>query len=364
MISEVEKKISRKFGRKHCVVVGSGTAAIYLILKSLSLKKNDSVLMPGTCCFSPAYAVKYAGLKIDFCDISLLDGCITPETLRIALDRNRDIKVLIGVHLYGNILKIDSVKKICKEYEVVFIEDACQAYGSLYKNKPCGAFGDYSVLSFGHTKVLNAGGGGAVLTDNDVIVRRIRKRADSLNSYNTRLIQQLSRKHGERYYEIQNKVRSDLSKKYLFAGLWKNYRDLFLCGISKKIVKNIELLMENENTIIRHRVKLKAIYEQELNKCLNIRVLKSPQKAIPWRFNFLLKKRCNKSFCDDLRTKGFDVSSWYPNLAGMFESDFKRKLPSADELERRIVNFWVDQTKNGKDVKKLCRFVKEYMNSN
>lgn len=354
LVSEIERTLAEKFERKHCILTGSGTTAIYLTLRTLRLKQGDAVLMPGTCCFSPAYAIKYAGLKLDFCDISLKDGCLSVKDLISAIVKNPSIKVVIGVHLYGNVMDIDSIRSICRKKEIVFIEDVCQAYGSYYKGSPCGSFGDFAVLSFGHTKILDTGGTGAVLTDKHELAESIRKEMKSISDYNPALMNSLSKKHNKEYYRIERISRRDPEKKVLFETLPERYKNLFIQSINFKVLPTLKSLIKKENTITQHRIKLASLYKELLNNCPKIEIVESEDGAVPWRFSCLVTDINTVSLCDEIRKKGFDISSWYPNLAKMFISDYRRKLKNSDNLGKRIINLWLDETKDESYVKKIC----------
>ena len=70
------------------------------------------------------------------------------------------------MHTFGHPVEIDKIKKICKKFNIILIEDAAEAFGSFYKKKSIGTFGDLSILSFNGNKIITTGGGGAILTNN------------------------------------------------------------------------------------------------------------------------------------------------------------------------------------------------------
>lgn len=363
LIKEIESELASKFDKKHCVLTGSGTTAIYLLLKALELKEEDTVLVPGTCCFAPAYAVKYAGLRLDFCDISLKDGCLTPESLESALNKNPSIKVVIGVHLYGNVMELDPITRICRKRNVFFIEDACQAYGSQYKGSLCGSWGDFSVLSFGHTKVLDAGGTGALLTNNYEAAANVRRKLKELGEYNSAKIISLSKTHKEKYYALKETSKRELQKRALFCKLFEGYKNLFIHNINNKVLPELKHLLDNEDMILRHRVKLGRLYKELLKDCLEVTHLESGHNVIPWRFSCLIENIDIVSLCNEIRKKGIDISTWYPNLASMFVTDYSRELENATILEKQVINMWVDDTKDESYVYKACSILKNLISS-
>ena len=362
LVKDIESYLTDKFSRKYCIFTGSGTTALYLLLKTLKLKEGDTVLLPGICCFSVAYAVKYAGLKLDFCDVSINDACLSTDALEASIKHNPSIKVVIGVHLYGNVLDMDSIMKICKKHRIVFIEDVCQAYGSYYKNRPCGSFGDYSILSFGHTKILDNGHGGAVLTDNSQDVEMIRNKSGKLINYDKQEHDRLSSNHSDRYYKLQALSRNNPAKIVLFEKLLKGFMENFIHGIDYSSLKRLKILLKKEHKIIAHRIKLYKLYKTTLRENSSIGLIGSDHKIVPWRFSFLIPYVNTLRLCDMLRNEGFDISTWYPNLANMFVSDNRRKLKNANIIESSVVNCWVDDTKNEKDVLNICSRILELNN--
>ena len=363
IIKEVENYLENKFSRSYCIFTGSGTTAIYILLKSLRLNEKDTILLPGICCFSVAYAVKYAGLKLDFCDVSIEDGCISTKAIELALKKNPAIKAVIGVHLFGNVLDMDAISNICKKRKIIFIEDVCQAYGSYYKKRLCGSFENYSVLSFGHTKILDSGRGGAVLTDNIQDAEIIRDELCKLRKYDNKEHDMLSMDHSNKYYEFQQILRNNPEKAVLFEKLLNGFMDLFIHGVDYSSVKKLKVLFKNENKIISHRKKLLALYRKKLKNIKNIRFLGSDNQIVPWRFSFLMNQVDIFSLCDELRSEGFDISTWYPNLANMFVSDNTRKLTNANHIENSVLNLWLDESIDEQGVAVICSRMIELSNN-
>jgi dTDP-4-amino-4,6-dideoxygalactose transaminase len=76
------------------------------------------------------------------------------------------------MHSYGHPCEIDKIKEICKEYSIFLIEDAAESLGSFYKNKHTGTFGELGALSFNGNKIITAGGGGAIITNDKILARK------------------------------------------------------------------------------------------------------------------------------------------------------------------------------------------------
>src|SRR5690606_32614057 len=92
--------------------------------------------------------------------------------------RNRQtgrlLKAVVSMHVFGHPVDADALDAVAVEYGLIHVEDAAEALGSRYKDRPAGSLGRVSALSFNGNKIVTTGGGGAVLTDDEAIARRVR----------------------------------------------------------------------------------------------------------------------------------------------------------------------------------------------
>jgi len=164
---KVEKKIAKRFNKKNCLLTNSWTNAVIGILKSLSLKKNDEVIIPSLTFVACANVVELSGAKIVFADVD-------PKTLLLSMDDcikkiTPKTKVIMPVHLYGNLFDTKKLKdKINKKIKI--IEDCAHTfYGKYSNNKDLGYYSDFAVFSFYATKNITCGEGGAIITNHNNI---------------------------------------------------------------------------------------------------------------------------------------------------------------------------------------------------
>ena len=161
-----------RVGVSHAVALSSGTAALALGLKVLSIKCGDEVILPTYVCRSVLEAVKASGATPILCDVSPT-GVIDSNTVKPHMTRRT--RAIIAVHNIGPCLcDITSLKHL----GVYVIEDACQAFGLRVKGQFAGGFGDLGIYSFHATKCLTTGEGGMLVTAND----RLGCRARNLSS--------------------------------------------------------------------------------------------------------------------------------------------------------------------------------------
>jgi dTDP-4-amino-4,6-dideoxygalactose transaminase len=163
-IKDFEKQFAKYTGTKYCFTLNSGTAAIFSALIACNLKPADNVIVPAYSFFSAATAVKNAGAKIKFCDVDINTFNVDPKSFQEQIDKNT--RAIIVVHMFGNPCDMDNINKIAKKNNIIVIEDACQAHGSVYRNKKVGNLGDIAAFSFHISKNLPVMEGGAVVTNN------------------------------------------------------------------------------------------------------------------------------------------------------------------------------------------------------
>jgi dTDP-4-amino-4,6-dideoxygalactose transaminase len=172
-----EKEFASFCGTKYAVGVNSGTDALFLSLKAIGIKEGDSVIVPVNTFIATAFAVVYTGAKPIFVDCSEEDFNLDLSQVEDVLKKYKNkfnIKAIMPVHLYGQCCNMDEVVNLAKKYELLIVEDACQAHGAKFKNKPAGSFGECAAFSFYPSKNLGCfGDGGIVVTNNESIYNKI-----------------------------------------------------------------------------------------------------------------------------------------------------------------------------------------------
>ncbi|GBF75157.1 hypothetical protein PA598K_03542 [Paenibacillus sp. 598K] len=178
--TRLEIALARTAGVAHAVAVSSGTAALHLALLAAGVQAGDEVIVPALTFVATANAVSYCGAVPHFADSSLPDLGLSPERLEAHLQREseqigrvcrnrrtgRTIRALIAVDALGHPADLPALTAICRRYRLTLIEDAAAALGSMRDGVPCGAWGSAAAFSFNGNKIITAGGGGALLTDN------------------------------------------------------------------------------------------------------------------------------------------------------------------------------------------------------
>ncbi len=159
-------------GVSYCHTVCSGTAALYIAMKSIGINsKEDKVIVPAFSFMATIDAVILAGGTPVVIDVGE-DYCIDVNSLEIAIEKYKP-KAIIPVHLFGQTADMDKIKELCKDKNIVIVEDAAQSHGATYNGKKAGSLGDISTFSFYASKNVAMGEGGAILTNNPEIDEKI-----------------------------------------------------------------------------------------------------------------------------------------------------------------------------------------------
>jgi dTDP-4-amino-4,6-dideoxygalactose transaminase len=168
-----EHEWARTCGVDHCIGVGSGTAALRLILEALGVGAGDEVITPTNTYAATAMAISATGATPVFVDCDPDRWTVDVAATRRAItDRTRAV---IAVHLYGMPAELDELDRLCGEAGAHLVEDACQAHGARYRGRPAGSLGTAAAFSFYPSKNLGAlGDAGAVTTADGALAARIR----------------------------------------------------------------------------------------------------------------------------------------------------------------------------------------------
>lgn len=163
-VQAFEKSASEFIKSKYVVAVNSGTAALQAALYALDIKKGDEVLVPSFTFVATANSVVSTGAKPVFVDILKENYTMDPDDLEKKITKKT--KAIMPVHLYGNVAFLDRISEIAKKHNLPIIEDSAQSLGSTYKGKHAGTFFDLGCWSMYPAKVMTAGEGGFIATNN------------------------------------------------------------------------------------------------------------------------------------------------------------------------------------------------------
>jgi perosamine synthetase len=296
---------------KYVTPIINGTSSIHLALHSSGVTSNDEVLMPSLNFIASANATLYLGASPHFVEVEMDTLGVDPVKLNKYLREilfkkgnffynkktKKRIKTLIAVHVFGHPCKVDMIKKVCDKYNIDLIEDASECLGSFYKNKHVGNFGKYGILSFNGNKIITSGCGGAILTNNKNLFKRI-------NHIST--TSKKNHKWEYDYSELGFNYRlpnlncalglSQIKKIQLYLRKKRNLFKLYNNLLKKFDIKEFELIKEPKNCKSNywlHTIKLKTPSNISKNKILKLfndrKILIRPLWKLNHKISYLRK---------------------------------------------------------------------------
>ena len=185
-IKEFEQAIQTFCGSKFAIGVNSGTSGLHLCLLAAGIGPGDLVLTTSFSFISSTNVILYCGAIPVYVDVDPRTGNIDPVQLeqavqdiqaggekakkwlpRKGMENAGSLKAILSVDVFGQPADHDTINRIAKKYNLVHIEDSCEALGSVYKDRPAGTLGDFGVFAFYPNKQITTGEGGMVITNDE-----------------------------------------------------------------------------------------------------------------------------------------------------------------------------------------------------
>nr|WP_321467051.1 DegT/DnrJ/EryC1/StrS aminotransferase family protein [uncultured Desulfobulbus sp.] len=171
-ITEFEDRFAARIGVAHAASVSNGTVALHLALMALGIGPGDEVIVPTLTYISSANSIAYTGATPVFVDSLRSTWQIDPDDVRRYITPRT--RAIMPVHLYGQACDMEALISIAKEHRLFIIEDCAEAFGTLYKGRHVGTFGDISTFSFYGNKTITTGEGGMVVSNDKTLMERAR----------------------------------------------------------------------------------------------------------------------------------------------------------------------------------------------
>jgi len=302
-ILEFESKLAEFHDMNYGIATSNCTSALHLALKALGIGPGDEVICPALTFISPANMVSLTGAKLVLVDIDRTTLTIDPLLIENSITKKT--KAIIVVHQFGHASHMDEIMELAKKFKLKVIEDNAESIGARYKGQLLGTIGDISTNSFFGNKIITAGEGGAIITNNKEIADKCRQMRD----------------HG-----------MDKNKKYhhLYEGY--NYR---MTNLQAAIgLAQTEYL----NQILKKRKKQMEVYYRKLTDVnhIHLREFASWTDPVNWLITIRIGKKHNR---DDLikhmRLNGVECRQMiFPvHYAEHFKSQFRKgQFPVAEEI--------------------------------
>ena len=313
LIEKFEQSLKRYFSCKYASVVSSGTAALHLVALALNFNKKDLIITSPNTFLATANCAIYSGSKIDFVDIDKYTFNLDPNLLEEKIKKLKNkVKATIVTDYAGHPADWKALSFLSKKYNFFLINDNCHSIGSEYFNSKSYAlkYADIATLSFHPVKTITSGEGGAVLTNDKNICRKI----NLLRNHGMERNNKLLKKRGMWFYEMNNlgynyrltdiqcalgisqlkkinkfiKKRREIAKKY--NSKFRNNKNLIIPN-EKKNIKHSYHLYSLQINFTKIKIKKIELFKKFLEKKIKLQVHYIPLHLQPYyKKNYGFKK--------------------------------------------------------------------------
>lgn len=327
-----EKNIGTFFGRE-AVCVNTGTSALHLALQALGVGPGDEVLVQSLTFIASFQAISATGARPVPCEID-------PETITLDVDDakkrvSKRTKAVMPVHYASGVGDLDEIYEFANENNLRVVEDAAHAFGSYYKGKKVGSFGDVACFSFDGIKNITSGEGGAVVSDDLELLRKVK---------DARLLgvekDTDKRYSGQRSWDFDAKAQG-----------WRYHMSNIMAAIGNEQLKKFPVFANK-------RVMLMSRYREKLADACSVELLKTgPDLIVPHIFVVRLHDCDVPDIREKLAGAGIETGVHYkPNhKLSLYSGD---ELPVTDKLASEILTLPLHPDLTLDDVDFVCNTLK------
>lgn len=346
MVAKLEKELAEYCEAKYAIAVSNGTAALHCACIAAGLKEGDEVITTPLTFAASANCVRYVGATPVFADINPETYNIDPESIRAHITPKT--KAVIAVDFTGQCVENEAIRAICDEYNLIFIEDAAHAIGSIYDGKKVGSLADMTCFSFHPVKTITCGEGGAVTTNNEELYKKI----------------VLAHTHGITHDE-------DLMEEAPHEGIW--YYEQISLGYNYRLTDFQAAMLSSQlkklDDFKAKRKRIVAKYNDAFKDLSGIIVQKEIEKSDTCRHLYIIRLDLDKLTCT--RREFFDAMSaenvqcqihyvpvyWFPYYKHL---GYKEGLcPNAEEIYKGILSIPLYPSLSDSDVDDVIEAVKK-----
>ena len=336
--------------RNH-LYTGRASSAIYLALCANEVR-GAQVLVPASICYAAVLPIIYSGNQPIFADVGE-DGNLTCAT--VAAVRGGNIKAAIIPHMYGNPCReIDAICKTLHALGAVVIEDCASAMGADIDGVMTGTFGDYAVYSFGHSKTIDCGHGGLIVSQRSL---------DDLVTLNTELPWYTPRIDTElqlfsQAYRLLRSGTAGVLTEDIYEYLRQRMQHCFLFRAMPEQIAQVSANLSRLVEIICRRRENSNRYEMHLDWGSELKQYIFHKGAVPWRYNLMVDEARKPGLTANLLLHKVAVSDWYPVIAPMFGAN--EPFPQAQRMERQLLNFPLVDVTAG-EIQRIAQVVNKFL---
>lgn len=334
---EFEKRFAEFVGSRYAIAVTSGTAALFLGLKSMEIKKNDKVIVPDMTFVASSNSVELCGAKPVLIDIEVKSLNIDQKKLKKKITKKT--KAIMPVDFNGRSTDIFELKEFADKNGLMLIEDACHAIGSYYGNKHMGTISDVGMFSFSTPKIITTGQGGMVVTNNKNIYEKCVAMKDFGREVNTK---------------------KDMRKAFEHKTIGYNFKFTeFQAAIGLAQMRKLK------TRIIKKKQMFKQYYES-LSNIKEIEFINTDlNKITPWMMDILVKSKIKKDqLIEHLENKQIGTRIFYPPIHRLEPyKDLDRNYKSTSDISDRGLWLPSSVTLTEEDIEIVCKEIKQFFSS-
>ncbi len=282
-VQKLERALCDYTGARYCCMVSNGTAALHIAALAAGIGPGDEVIVTPITFAASANCILYCGATPVFADINPHTYNIDPMSIEEKITKNT--KAVIAVDFTGQPVEVDAIKTICKKHGLIFIQDAAHSIGSSYNGEMVGSIADMTTFSFHPVKTITGGEGGAILTNDEELFKRI----------------DLYRTHGI--------TKNESNYEYPNEGAW--YHEQQLLGFNYRITDFQAALIHSQlnriSTYKQRRKEIVAKYNEAFSCMPELIVQEEIVEADSCRHLYILRLNLNMLSCT--RREFFDALS-------------------------------------------------------
>ena len=347
-IVEAEAKLCEITGAKHAVLIANGTAALHAMCFAAGIGPGDEVITTPITFAASANCALYCGARPVFADINPETYNIDPNSIEKCITKKT--KAVIAVDFTGQAVEVERIREICKNHNLIFIEDAAHSLGTKYNGNPVGSLADMTEFSFHPVKTCTAGEGGAVTTNDDELYKRLI----------------LFRTHGiTRVQDWMNKP-SEGGWYYQQIDLGYNYRmtDIQAALLSSQLDK-LDMFGKRRKELVKK-------YDEAFAEIPEITVQKEIPQSDTVRHLYIIQLKLEKLNCsrkqafEALQAEGIGVNVHYITV---YSFPYYQQLgykngtcPNAERLYERIISIPLFYSMTDNDLNKIVTAVRKVIN--
>lgn len=330
----------KNFFQREVVCVASGTAALHLALQALDIKRGDEVLIQSLTYVASFQAIAATGATPVPCDVNPSTLCINLSDAKKKLS-NRT-RAIMPIHYAGKPQQMSEIMKFAKDNGLRIIEDSAHAFGSYYKGKKVGSFGDITCFSFDGIKNITSGEGGCVVSNDEAIIQKVK---------DARLLGVQG--------DSENRVKRSRSWQFDVAALgWRYHMSDIMAAIGR-------VQLQKHDTFSEIRKRASQQYTQHLKEIDGIYpIFKNFTDWTPHIYPVKISEHLDReTFRKKLLEMGVETGFHYlPNhLHSYFQKLYPTALPNTEQIACQLVSLPLHVDLNDDDLKYVCDCIREIL---